>query len=413
MIREHYPRKKHGKNTDITKRKILLISPFSAGLDDPIAYPPLGLLYLASNMNTKFIPDILIMESETFVQYDYEVYGISVHSVGVVKFVSNLIAEIHKKNPKATFIVGGAGSGLIPRATYIIHLMGEGEKFFDVDTKNLDNINFPARYLVDSRFIVKKDGSHHTPQPSTTMIATRGCPYSCAFCDRETHGRKLRKRSFENIVREIKQLKLMYGIKWIRFVDDCITVDKKWFINLCLELKDLDIKWTVLSRSDCVDLKLLKLMYRCGCREIFFGFESGSQKILNLMRKHNTVQQNIEVIKLCREAKIISCAYMMFGFPGEDAETVRETVSFLQKAKPDKSRLTTFIPIPGSDVWNYPEKYGIKIRENYDDYWCFDKHDFACIYRDVSTSKMRELRDKLMQFYVDAGYKKNWQKAAV
>jgi len=252
----------------MNNKRILLVSPFAAGLEDKTAYPPLGVLYMAANLPRHIKSDVLIMESSDFDRYDYEVYGISVHSVGVVHFVNDLIAKIHMTNRKATILVGGAAESLVARTNYVIHIPGEGEKYFDVDTKDLDNIRFPARHLVPAKYIRHTGGVHHADEPSTTMIATRGCPYQCAFCDRRTHGYKFRKRSIYNIAQEIMQIQIRYDINWIRFVDDCITIDKRWFAELCIELGILGVKWTVLSRADCVDPKLLKLMKDSGCQEL-------------------------------------------------------------------------------------------------------------------------------------------------
>lgn len=391
---------------------MLLISPYAKGLSDPTAYPPLGLLYVAANMPNSRC-DVFIMENDNFDKFYYDSYGISVHSVGVVNETKHIISLIHKYNPKAIIFVGGAAVSLIPHLPYVIRLPGEAEKYFDVDTSNLDNIKFPARHLVDKKFIVHTGGVHHTNEPSTTMIATRGCPYECTFCDKAIHGRKFRKRSVENILTEIKQLKLMYGIKWIRFIDDCITIDKKWFANLCLALADMDIKWTCLSRADCVDTKLLKLMKYAGCQEVFFGFESGSQKLLDMMKKRISVEANAKAIQMCKDAGILSCAYMMFGFPGEDDDTVNETIDFLERTKPDKSRISQYIPIPGSDVWERPYKYMVEIKSNFEDYWYFDQNDFALKYCYITQKRMKILRRKIMKYYEKSGYFHNWTKEKV
>ena len=217
-------------------KRILLISPFAAGLADPLAYSPLGVLYMAANLPAHIKSDVLIMESSDFDRFDYEVYGISVHSVGVVHFVNELISRIHRNNRRATILVGGAAQELVARANYIIHIPGEGEKYFDIDTSDLDNIKFPARHLVAKKYICHTGSVHHSDEPSTTMIATRGCPYQCSFCDRKTHGTKFRKRSIYNIAQEVKHLSIRYNINWIRFVDDCITIDKKWFAELYCRL---------------------------------------------------------------------------------------------------------------------------------------------------------------------------------
>lgn len=385
------------------KKKILLISPYAEGLADKTAYPPLGLLYVAANTKS-WEPEVLIMETPEFNDFSYDTYGISVHSIGVYQFAKELIAKIRKNKPKAMIIVGGSGAVMFKnRGEEVVPIFGEFEH-----QDNLDNIAFPARHLVAKKQIVHTGSVHHSEKPSTTMIATRGCSFNCSFCDRVTHGRKFRKRSVSNILEEVMLLQDDYGIQHIRFIDDCIMLDKKWFKELCLGLRTLGITWTCLGRADLVEPELLKIMKGSGCVEIFFGFETGSQKLLDAMNKKTTVEINRRAIDYCRDSGITCCAYMMFGFPGEDMQTVEETISFLATAKPPKARISTFLPIPGTDVWNNPAKYQVTIKDNYQDAWYFDCPDFGLKYNYLSDDQMYQLRDKMMGFFKSAGYLDGW-----
>lgn len=398
-------------NTWDYKKEILLISPYAKGLSDPLAYPPLGLLYIAANMSPEWKPEILIMEDDNFNRFDYRYYAISVHSVGIYWEAIKIIEQIRANTKDSQIFIGGAGAGLFRGFSDVEVISGEAEGYFgNVDLDNLDTIQFPARHLVADRFIKHNGNVHHADELSTTIIATRGCPYNCSFCDRVIMGRKFRKRSVANIIKEIREVREHYGIKWFRFIDDCITVDRKWFTELCFWLGIIKVKWTVLSRSDLIDLPLLKIMKNNGCQEIFFGFESGSQKILDLMNKKITVEQNKKAIKLCKEVEITCCAYMMFGFPGEDENTVNETITFLEEAKPEKTRISTYLPIPNTDVWLNPDKYGVRIKHNYQYYWYFDNKEFALEYNYLSNSEMGKLKDKIMSYYVQSGYLKDWTK---
>lgn len=399
------------------KKRILLISPYPKGLEDPYAYPPLGLLYLAANMHESWEPEVLIMESEEFNRFDFHYYGISVHSLGTYIQAKNLIKKIYRNNQDAIILVGGAGARMFEELSAfslgaaVLPVPGEGEEYLGgVDVSELDNINFPARHLVHDRFIKHEGNVHHAQEPSTTIIATRGCVFNCGFCDRVTHGRKFRKRSIKNISEEIEHVRQRYDINWFRFIDDCITLDPIWFAELVLELGYIGVKWTCLSRSDTLTPQLARLMKDNGCQEVFFGFESGSQRMLDWMNKRTTVEKNLRAIKFCHDAGLTSCAYMMFGFPGENAQSVDETIHFLSTAKPDKSRLSTFLPIPGTDVWEHPHKYGVSIKNNYEDYWYYDSHDFGLDYKYIGNNKMHKLRQKLQDFYVQAGFTKSWTK---
>lgn len=394
-------------------KDILLISPDAKGLEDKLSYIPLGLLYVASNMGEEWNPTIQVMTDNKVYGYDYEFYGISVHSVAVVKEVRRLIKDILFNNHSAIIYIGGSAAELVQtdtNLTNIITVHGEGEKFFGVDTSDMDNIKFPARNLLPYEHTHYVGKVHHSKEASTTMIATRGCVYDCSFCDRVTHGRKFKKRSIVNVCNEIEQLIGDYEIKFIRFCDDCMTLDKKWLLKLCKAIKSYNIEWACMARADTLDNETLSNMKKAGCKEIYFGFESGSQKLLDLMNKKTTVKKNAEIIKKCKDNGITCCAYMMFGFPGEDEHTVEDTMEFLTNNKPDKSRISTFVPIPGTDVWNNPQKYNVEIKHNFEDFWYFDTPEFGLKYKYFSKdTTMYSLRNKIMSYY-NLNYKQGWTK---
>lgn len=422
--------------------KIALIKPPARGLKDQLAYPPLGLLYLASNLKGKH--DIKIYNMEDInepIDYDHDLYGISVHSVSSAKAAGDLTKQI-KKHTKVPVAWGGAfptsmpGYGLAYGADFV--LKGEGEKEFSRLVNNLkqykkriaegdriiscgiitnlDTLQPPARHLLPKEQIRHEGRVHHTNKPSTTIFITRGCPWECYFCQRPLETRKWRCRSVPNAVKEIQQVQQDYDIDWFRFPDDNLTLNKKWFMELCDALRPLDIQWTCLSRADGLTEEMLVKAKEAGLQEVFFGIESGSAWLLQQMNKKTTPQVNTNAIKLCRKVGVKSCAYMMFGFPGENDKTVEETKQWLLEAKPDKSRISTFIPIPMTKVWNEPELFRVTIKRNYEDYWYFDDPEsgqlfkFGLNYDYIGNDKMYELRDNILQFYKDQGYLKGWTK---
>ena len=424
-------------------KRIKLISPPAAGLRDKLSYPPLGLLYLASNLDGEYEVNVQNMVSmDEPIGSNYDIFGISIHGNASYEPAKQIIKNIRDMNKLALIVAGGAfptsmAEFTLKNTTADIVVVGEGERVFanicrekDLSAingivykkenkiihnrlaeliKNLDTINFPGRHLLPPYMIRHEGKVHHSNKPATTIFGTRGCAYNCAFCDIELWRRKWRSRSAENIIAEVEEVKAEYDIRWFRFPDDCLNLNKKWFVDFCKKIMKCNINWTMLSRADMLDIELLRLMKRAGCREIFFGFETGSQKLLNLMQKRITVEQNVKAIEMCRKVGMVSCAYMMFGFPGEDVKTVEETKNFLMKAKPDKSRITQFIPIPGSDVWSNPDKYKVKIKNNFSDHWCFDSHPFALEYEYINSETMEELRRDMMNFYHRQGYFKGWE----
>lgn len=426
-------------------KKIQLISPPAYGLKDKLAYPPLGLLYLASNLE-KF-HDIRIknmLSDKEFLENGFDIFGVSIHSSASYSPAREIIRRIRADNKYALIAVGGAFPTSMAEYTLNnteadVVVVGEGERVFSNLCKeqdlskvkgifykkgteiirneleplidDLDTIKFPARHLLPKEMIKHEGKVHHSNQPATTIFGTRGCLFNCGFCDTELWRRKWRSRSPENMVEEIELIKKEYGIRQFRFPDDCLNLNRKWFFDFCDKITSCGINWTMLSRSDVLYPEMLKKMKTAGCREIFFGFETGSQKLLDLMQKKISVNDNIRAIKMCQQAGILSCAYMMFGFPGEDEETIKDTKHFLLKAKPDKSRLSQFIPVPGSDVWKYPQKYRIRIKENFNEHWYFDSPDFAVEYDYIGNKKMEELREDLNKFFKSQGYFSGWEEA--
>ena len=440
--------------------RILLISPPADGLRDQASYPPLGLLYLASNVRAPATTHVLNMLSlDDEISYDYDIFGISIHSGSAYKAGKEVARSVKMVNKDALVVMGGSFPTSMAEFTLQttdadIVVLGEGEKVFsnlcradyrNVQSlrnvrgiayknggtvcvnrleeliKNLDEIKFPARHLLPNNMVRHEGGVHHSDKPATTIFATRGCTFNCSFCDTNLWRRRWRCRSPENIVLEIEQVKRDYDIHWFRFPDDCITIQRDWFVIFCERIRKCGIEWTVLSRANKLDEELLRLMKDAGCREIFFGFESGSQRLLDAMRKRAKVEENIRAVELCRRVGILSCAYMMFGFPGEDERTLEETKEFLVKARPDKSRLSTFIPVPGTDVWNNPARYGIRIRPEFSDFWYFDDpntrepYPFAVDYDylEGGNEKMEFLRREILEFYRQEGYSQGWTKLAV
>lgn len=426
-------------------KRILLISPPAYGLKDKLAYPPLGLLYLASNLDGEYeIKVVNMLKLDESIDYNYDIFGISIHSSSSYGPAKQIMERIRKANCGALIVAGGAfptsmAEYTLKNAEADVVVISEGEGVFAnicrgenlsiingivykkdhriIHNKlqdlidNLDNINFPARHLLPKYMIRHKGKVHHSDEPATTIFATRGCVFNCSFCDTALWQRRWRSRSPENIIAEIEEVKREYDIYWFRFPDDCLNLNRKWFVDFCEKIAKCNIKWTMLSRADRLDIEILKLMKKAGCREVFFGFETGSQKLLDSMNKRITVEQNIKAIQMCREVGIINCAYIMFGFPGEDEKTIEETKKFLLEARPDKSRLHQFIPVPGSDVWNNPDKYKLKIKDNFNEHWDFvlDNPEFAVEYEYIGNKKMDELRRDIINFYRKQGYFEGWE----
>ena len=154
--------------------------------------------------------------------------------------------------------------------------------------EDLDSLPFPARHLVDNNIYRRPD----TGEVQAVIKVSRGCPFHCFFClATPVAGAKVRKRSPENIVEEIKECVNKYGITNFLFWSDIFNIDKEWVMELCRQIIDsgLNITWSANTRADTADEEMAEMMYKAGCRLVSIGVESGSQEMLDKIGKKITL----------------------------------------------------------------------------------------------------------------------------
>jgi len=238
--------------------------------------------------------------------------------------------------------------------------------------KNLDEIPFPAWDLFPIHIYLKnlwgeiKDMGIKS-KSSMNVVSGRGCPYHCTFCyDPLGHIRRI--RSVDNVIQEIKLLKRKYGVDFIFFGDPIFMTSKEWVMQLCDRIirENIKIKWASAGRVNLVDLELLKKMRDAGCISVNFGIESGSQKMLDIMRKGITVEQASKAIRIVRKVGMNLWTSFMMGFPEETRETLEETIRFC--IDNDIHLVTIFFvtPYPGTALYEQVKRMGlIKNEEEY------------------------------------------------
>lgn len=397
--------------------RMLLVNP-SVGEGGSTGYFPLGLGYIASILlaahHDVYVLDLnaqSMSESELeayFAQNDFDLIGMTSYLIGYepLRWLVSLIKEACD----GKLVIGGGlataypelllekvgvdicithegeetildivncleGKGKLTDVKGIWFLL-DGQPYFTRKRKaiyNLDGILFPAWDLFDMDFYLsgKIFGSGHSRR-SMNMISSRGCPYRCIFCDNSILGRKFRRRSPQNMVAEIEELKRRYDIQHVAFNDDTFVLDKKRIHKFCelLISKDLDISWMCNGRIELMTEELLSKMKEAGCNTIAYGIESGSQKILDHLKKGFTVEQTIEAINLTRKVGINVHPYLMIGAPGETEETIRETIEFCKEMKLS-SRFHICTPIKGAPLYSMARASGLipddeeELLENY------------------------------------------------
>jgi len=190
------------------------------------------------------------------------------------------------------------------------------------------------------------------PRPYSMIQTARGCPYPCSFCVK-SYGQKLTIQSPERVVDEIASLVENYGIKSLRIIDDTFTVNKRRVIQICKELvnRKFNLKWCCLSRTDNLTDEMLFWMKKAGCTRIYFGLESGSQRILDLYQKNINVEEAIETLLLCRKHGIETTGFFMSGFPEETDEDFNKSIDFAIKAQLTFASVNPLTPYPGTSLY--------------------------------------------------------------
>ena len=447
--------------------KIILISPRSIVYGNPFyfAYPNIGIGYIAAVLKEAGyeieIIDLNFDKISNLIQSlkNNEVLfiGFSIFIIDVV-FYDRLAKIIKRDHPDLPIIVGGPHPNSLPFDTlkdfdfYDFVVYGEGEitivklaeilkksrlnekslNWRNLDYKNilgivyreengkiiknppaeditdLSSIPFPAWELFNLdkyRQIAKK--IDHDGLILPTLIQ-RGCPYQCSFCQND-YGKKVRKRSVENIIKELKRNISQFKITRFGVNDEIFTFSRKYVQDFCENIiseKLNYLRWAVHTRVNLVNKDTLKIMKQAGCYLISYGIESGNQEILNRVKKGISIKQIYKAIYYTKQFGIITFCYFMFGLPGETKKTMRQSLKFMLRLDPNYISPTILLPYPNTQIFNEglemrnnPKKQlknGDLIISNYE-WQNFDDRDLEKIYSIVGLP-MKYI--KLFRFYV-------------
>jgi len=213
------------------------------------------------------------------------------------------------------------------------------------------------------------------PPPFVTVIAGRGCMYNCSYCqpaERSIFGRKVRRRSVENVLGELRALQERYQFASFMFHDDCLTEDRDWVVGFCEAYMAAGFTQPFFcqSRADIIvkNEDMVALMAEVGLRGYLVGFESGSDRVLKFIRKGTKREQNLEAARVCRKYGIAIWANYMLGLPTETKDEVLETISMLKQIDPDYYSPAFYTPHPGSDLYSYCQANDLSLIKSHDSY---------------------------------------------
>ena len=182
---------------------------------------------------------------------------------------------------------------------------------------------------------------------TTSIIATLGCPYGCDFCSKPIFGTVVRRRELGAVFAEIDQIQAFgYDDLWI--ADDLFTLNAPYLQEFCRRMLGRGLTWSCLSRANGIDAATARLMKQAGCRRVYLGLESGSQRTLELMNKQATVEQGVRTAEVYRRAGIGVAAFFIVGYPGETVSSIEETFKLALTLPLDAISFNVPMPLPGS-----------------------------------------------------------------
>lgn len=264
--------------------------------------------------------------------------------------------------------------------------------------KNLDELPRPAyKYFPLEKY--RLFGRRMLP-----IMTSRGCPSQCSFCTTaRMFGKAFRARRPENIVDELEWLRDVHGADAFSFYDDTFTLDKKRALKICEEIRNREIglPWDCQTRVSVVSEEILLKMREANCQQVFFGVESGCQKILDAVNKGTTVEQNEKAIRLAKDAGLFVSVSVMIGYPGETKEMLQETIDLIRKAEPDDVYICVATPYPGTELRRVVEGMGWEMSNDWGQY---DTITPVFANPNLSAEEVRKLRTSFYNSFYSPKY---------
>ena len=276
------------------------------------------------------------------------------------------------ENPDIDWIFHGESEITFPQ--FLENPQGFPREIFGEKPQNLDNLPFIDRTIYRDP-LENCFGWWHGEKLKNmaTVMAARGCPYQCAFCQplEDNHfGKKLRRRTVNSLIIELKQLKDLYHPDCIMIHDDTFLIQPKWIEEFIEKYPEIGLPFWAAARADgiCERPDLVRKLVKVGWELISVGFESGSQRILNRIKKGTTVEQNYESAKIIKDAGAKIYANYMIGFPWETDEDIQATAKMVDEIAAEMPSWAYFTPYPGCELGEECISQGLSLldRNHYD-----------------------------------------------
>lgn len=324
-------------------------------------------------------------------------------------------------------ILGGVHVSVMPEeglehADYVVK--GEGEQallnilegkakpgiVFGEYIKDLDELPKIDRDLINIKYYQKgKDrtpGTHLHFVPSNTklnsILSTRGCPFNCIFCHNSWRGLPVRMHSAKRIIKEMKELEEKYQTGAVFFMDDDFLFSKQRVREFCKLYKENNLKiiWGCQARVTAIDEEILKILKEVNCKQITFGFESGNQRILGLLKNNmTTVEQNKKAAQLVKKSGILSTGSFMIGNPTETEEEIEQTKRFIIENNLDGFGVSITTPFPGTKLWEMCKQKGVI--PNKINWKKFNLNKLTFALSDIPPEKMNKIHKEFLDLVLE------------
>lgn len=197
-----------------------------------------------------------------------------------------------------------------------------------------------------------------TDKKMINIMLIRGCQNHCTFCHRNIS--KIQKRTVDECIEYICFLRDTYNIYFFRFNSESFITKKEWILEFADKIKYLNIIFDITGvRVDCIDEEIISSLKAAGLISIDFGYETASQKMLNVMAKNVKVSDNLKAAELVNKYDILSIPQFVIGMPGENRLTLNETLRFIEKIKQTVISVNYAQALPGTPLYHYAVKYSL------------------------------------------------------
>ena len=359
-------------------------------------YPPLGLLYISSHLKARGIDASLF--DTTFSSLDALVMHLRATRPPIVGIYSNLMTRARvlqvmavAKQVGSLVVVGGPdpvnyldeylsrgadvvaiGEGELTLEELVPHLRQHGAQQLEaipglafrdatggiVRTEprpmlaDLDAQPFPDRAAIDQRAYIDVWRKQHG-MGSVSLITARGCPYTCTWCSHSVFGYSHRRRSPKNVVDEVEQIVGTYAPDLLWYADDVFTINHKWLFEYAAEMerRGFRLPFETISREDRLNEEVVQTLARMGCYRLWIGAESGSQKVLDAMKRRTNAERVRSMVHLLQKYGIEVGMFIMLGYEGEERQDLEATVEHLKQAGPNTFLTTVAYPIKGTPYY--------------------------------------------------------------